>query len=153
MDVYGLLEKEDRRRNRGACPVCNTEMALVDIEGHVNQCLDRVLQTEDETMARSLARTGYHPLGSTGAATASTSPEAGADHKHSPSSILLALALMTDSRCRAREWSADADASRLTASSDNYELVRQLPPKSATFSSEDHAYASLLLQVPVSSGS
>jgi hypothetical protein len=61
MDLYSLMEREDRRHNRGACPVCNVELALADIEGHVNRCLDRALQSDDEQLAKSLARSGYHP--------------------------------------------------------------------------------------------
>lgn len=73
MDLYTLMEKEDRRHNRGACPVCNVELALADIEGHVNRCLDLALQSDDEQLAKSLARSGYHPL----AAASASSPSAG----------------------------------------------------------------------------
>ncbi|ELR19345.1 Fbox domain containing protein [Acanthamoeba castellanii str. Neff] len=103
MDLYTLMEKEDRRHNRGACPVCNVELALADIEGHVNRCLDLALQSDDEQLAKSLARSGYHPLAtaSSPAAGAGVGPHAGAG---------------------------------------------RLPPKQGTFSAEDHAYATLLLQ-------
>jgi hypothetical protein len=74
MDLYTLMEKEDRRHNRGACPVCNVELALADIEGHVNRCLDLALQSDDEQLAKSLARSGYHPLA---AAASASSPSAG----------------------------------------------------------------------------
>lgn len=141
MDVYGLLEKEDRRVNRGACPVCNAEMPLVDIESHVNRCLDTALEHEDETIARSLARTGHHPL--------STSPSS-ADIPTTDAGMSTGAACLKSGDPGSigadhRPYRIECRAAAGRKPPSGFDGI--MYPKHSSFSAEDHAYASLLLQV------